>query len=86
MTKLTRRLTRSTVHRVIAGVCGGIADHLDVDPVLVRLVSILLTFATGLGPGIIMYLIAWAIIPEGPYLPDKVITPEPVESEHVHKD
>jgi phage shock protein C len=70
-------LYRSRTNKVIAGVCGGIAEHLDVDPVLVRLVFILLTFGTGLGPGIIIYIIAWMVIPEGPVMaPTKPVEPE----------
>lgn len=60
---MEKRLYRSQKDKVIAGVCGGIAAHLNVDPVLVRLVYILLTFGTGLGPGLIVYIIAWIIIP-----------------------
>ncbi len=60
---MEKRLYRSQKDKVIAGVCGGIAVHLNVDPVLVRLVYILLTFGTGLGPGLIVYFIAWIIIP-----------------------
>ena len=60
---MTPRLYRSEKDKVIAGVCGGIATHLNIDPVLVRLLYILLTFATGLGPGLIVYIISWIIIP-----------------------
>lgn len=60
---MEKRLYRSQKDKVIAGVCGGIAVHLNVDPVLVRLVYILLTFGTGLCPGLIVYIIAWVIIP-----------------------
>jgi phage shock protein C len=90
---MQKTLHRSQTNRVIAGVCGGIAEHLSVDPVLVRLIFILLTFATGLGPGILIYIIAWAIIPESPLItpststqapppaPAPEPTPEPVSPE-----
>ena len=58
------RLYRSRDDRVIAGVAGGIARHLGVDPVLVRLAAVALAL-TG-GSGILAYLIAWVIIPEAP--------------------
>ncbi len=45
----------------IGGVCSGIADYFDIDPVLVRLLF-LFSFLAG-GAGVIMYLIAWFIIP-----------------------
>ncbi len=56
-----RRLTRSNTDRIIAGVAGGIANYLDVDPTLVRLVFVLLTFAGAISPWI--YIILWAILP-----------------------
>jgi phage shock protein PspC (stress-responsive transcriptional regulator) len=55
------RLTRSETDRVIAGVCGGVAHYLEVDPVLVRLLFVLLTFASGMG--VVIYLILWFIMP-----------------------
>jgi phage shock protein PspC (stress-responsive transcriptional regulator) len=57
----TRRLTRSNTDRIIAGVAGGIANYLDVDPTLVRLGFVLLVVAGGV-PAII-YPILWAILP-----------------------
>jgi len=46
----------------IAGVCGGMAEYLDVDPTIVRLAWVLFTLLS-FGAGIILYLIAWAVIP-----------------------
>ena len=57
-----KRLYRSSKHRVIAGVCGGIAEYLDVDPVVVRLIWILFTLFYGVG--LLFYIIAWLIVPE----------------------
>jgi phage shock protein C len=59
-----KRLYRSETDRMIAGVCGGLAEYLDVDPVLVRLAMVLFTLAGG--SGILVYLIAWIIMPERP--------------------
>jgi phage shock protein C len=56
------RLYRSTKDKVIAGVCGGMGEYFDLDPVLFRIVWILLALAFGLG--IVAYLIAWIIIPK----------------------
>jgi phage shock protein C len=78
---MRKQLYRSQKNKVIAGVCGGIAEHLDVDPVLVRLVYILLTFGTGLGPGLIVYIIAWIIIPLPVVAPTKPVEPEPVKDD-----
>jgi phage shock protein PspC (stress-responsive transcriptional regulator) len=56
-----RHLTRSNTDRIIAGVAGGIANYLDVDPTLVRLVFLLLVFAGTMSPWI--YLVLWIILP-----------------------
>ena len=59
-----KRLYRSRKDRQIAGVCGGIADYLAIDPTLVRLFWVL--FALAGGPGIILYIVLAAIMPEEP--------------------
>ncbi|MBI5958936.1 MAG: PspC domain-containing protein [Chloroflexi bacterium] len=60
----SKRLYRSTQDRMFAGVCGGVAGYLDVDPTLVRLFFVALTLMGG--PGIIIYLVLMLIVPEGP--------------------
>ena len=60
--KNPKRLYRSRKNRMIAGVCGGVAEYFNVDPTLVRLGWILLT---GLGgAGLLAYIIAWIVVPE----------------------
>lgn len=59
-----KKLYRSKKDRIIAGVCGGIAEYFDIDPVLVRILAVLTIFANGIG--IIAYIIAWIIIPQDP--------------------
>lgn len=54
------RLYRSKDNRILGGVCGGIAEHLDIDPSLIRIITVLLIFS-GISP--IFYLIMWLIIP-----------------------
>ena len=61
---MVKRLYRSKKNRIIAGVCGGIAEYLDTDPTLIRLLWILITVFSMVLPGIIAYLICWVIIPE----------------------
>lgn len=56
------KLTRSESNRVIAGVCGGLAQYLDVDPVLVRLAFVILGFASGIG--IPIYFVLTIITPK----------------------
>ena len=66
----TRRLFRSSVDRKIGGVCGGLAEYFAIDSTLVRLVAIVLAIYPGaVVLGVIVYLIAWAIIPPAPAVP-----------------
>lgn len=62
MKKNIRQLYRSREHRIIAGVCGGIADYFHVDPTLIRILWVFLIFF--MGGGILAYIVAWIIIPE----------------------
>jgi phage shock protein C len=67
----TGKLMRSRENRMIAGVCAGFALHYGWDVTLVRVLTALFTFFSA-GTGILVYLIAWVIIPEAPYpLPAK---------------
>lgn len=59
-----KRLYRSRSNEMIAGVCGGLADYLNLDPTIVRLVFVILLFA-GLG-GFWIYLVLWVIAPLEP--------------------
>jgi phage shock protein C len=59
-------LARSRTNRKIAGVCAGFAEYLDVDPTLVRILWVMLVIFGGCG--LLAYLIAWIIMPEGPPL------------------
>lgn len=59
-----KKLYRSRDERIVGGVCGGIAEYFKVDPVLVRIIFILLFF--GAGTGLLAYIIAWIIVPEEP--------------------
>jgi phage shock protein C len=56
----SERLMRDTEHKKIAGVCAGLARYFDVDPVLVRLVFLVLAFSTGIG--FIAYIVAWIVM------------------------
>lgn len=58
------RLTRSTKERMVAGVAGGLAEYLDVDPVAVRIGFVVGSFLLGGIGGPILYLLMWAIVPE----------------------
>jgi phage shock protein C len=62
-----KRLTRSSTDCKLGGVCGGIAEYLDVDSTIVRLVWVLLIiFPFPLVPAVLGYFIAWLVIPQTP--------------------
>ncbi|MBS3137705.1 PspC domain-containing protein [Candidatus Woesearchaeota archaeon] len=60
-----KRLYRSKSDKVLGGVCAGIANYFEIDPVLVRLIWAIFTLLS-MGLGIIAYIIAWIIVPEEP--------------------
>ena len=63
MNSTTKRLYRSTTDRKIWGVCGGLGEYFGTDPVLMRVVFVVLVFATGLG--ILLYIILALVTPTG---------------------
>jgi phage shock protein PspC (stress-responsive transcriptional regulator) len=62
-----RRLHLSSTERKIAGVCGGLGEWLEVDPVFIRVAFILLALACGLG--IVLYILLWMLAPRAPTAP-----------------
>lgn len=60
--KTIKRLTRSKTDNIVAGVAGGLANYFEIDPVLVRLI-LALTFIPGGIPGLLIYIIAWIVMP-----------------------
>lgn len=56
-----KKLFRSTKNRVLGGVCGGFAQYFNIDPVLVRLIFVLM-FLFG-GSGLIIYIVSWILMP-----------------------
>ena len=60
-------LVRSRRHVMLAGVCGGIADWLGWDPTLVRIVYVAVSVASVAFPGILVYVILWALMPKASY-------------------
>jgi len=59
-----KKLYRSRRDRMIAGVCGGLADYFGVDPTWVRLIFILFFFLGG--SALLVYIIMWLIVPVSP--------------------
>lgn len=56
-----KKLYRSERDRMVAGVCGGLAEYFDIDSVLVRLLWVLFTLC--IGSGVLLYIIAFLIMP-----------------------
>lgn len=61
-----KRLYRSDTNKVWLGVIGGFGEYFQIDPVLLRVVFILVTVFTGFFPGLIAYLLAAAVMPKRP--------------------
>lgn len=58
------RLYRSSSDRVLAGICGGFAKFIRMDPTVLRLIMIVITLISGFIPMFVAYLVGWVIIPE----------------------
>ncbi len=58
-----KRLYRDPEHRVLGGVCGGLAAYFDMDIAVMRIIFVLLTFITT-GAGVLAYLILWIAVPK----------------------
>jgi phage shock protein C len=56
------QLTRSETNKRIAGVCGGIAEYFDIDPILIRVAFVA---AALMGFGIPLYIVLWIVLPKG---------------------
>ncbi len=69
------RLYRSPDDRMIAGVAGGLAEHLDADPSIVRIIWAVLIFLTG-GLALLVYIVMAIVVPEG----EPVDPPMPVDA------
>jgi phage shock protein C len=60
----TRKLYRSKTNRQVAGVCGGLAQHFNVDATLIRVLFVLLAVLGG--SGLVLYVAMWIIVPKEP--------------------
>lgn len=64
-------MTKKTLHRdeetaLVAGVLGGLAKYFDQDPTLFRLVAVVFIVLSGVFPGLLIYLLAWFVVPRPP--------------------
>jgi phage shock protein C len=58
-----RRLTRSSKHKMIAGVCGGLAEYFVLDTTVVRVAYVILSIISAAFPGILAYIILMVVMP-----------------------
>ena len=58
------KLRRSRKSRIIGGVMGGIAEHLGLDPTLLRIVYVVGSIVSAAFPGILIYIVMWILIPD----------------------
>jgi len=64
--KEVKKLYRSGENRVLSGVCGGIGEYFEIDPVIIRLIWVILTIVSlGIG-GILAYILAILLMPKNP--------------------
>lgn len=64
MTNPSNPLRRSRTNRMIAGVCGGLAEWLGWDPTVLRVVYVIVSVVSAAFPGILAYIILWVLMPE----------------------
>jgi phage shock protein C len=62
---MSKKLYRSRNNKMIAGVCAGLAEYFNIDPVIVRIIAVILLLPGGF-PGFIPYIILWVITPLAP--------------------
>ena len=65
--KKAKVLSRSNDKKILAGVLAGVAEYLNYDPTIVRLVFVLLVLLTGLIPGVLVYILAAIVMPKKVY-------------------
>lgn len=61
---MEKKLYRSRKNYMVAGICGGLGEYFQIDPTIIRL-AVAFTFLLG-GTGLLVYLVAWIIIPLEP--------------------
>lgn len=71
-----KKLYRSRQNRMVAGVCAGLAEYLNIDPTLVRLLFAIGT-VFGFGSLILVYIVLMIVIPEEPFGGSVVVQPAP---------
>jgi len=80
----TKRLYRDPDNRVLGGVCGGLGAYFNIDPIVFRILFLLIFF--GMGAGLLIYIILWIAIPEALTTAQKLeMRGEPITIENIKK-
>ncbi len=61
---MKKKLEREEEQAVIAGVLSGLAEYFNQDPVLFRILAIVFLIVTGVFPGLLLYIVAWVVMPK----------------------
>ncbi len=82
--KTSKRLFRDPDNRILGGVCGGLGAYFNIDPIVFRIIFILIAF--GMGSGLIIYIILWIAIPEASTTAQKLeMRGEPITIENIKR-
>jgi phage shock protein C len=71
-----RKLYRSRTQRMVAGVCGGLAEYFNIDTTVIRVLFLVLTLFGG--SGLVIYLVMWILVPDASKAPPTTSAPPPV--------
>ncbi len=78
------RLARSNTEVMLAGICGGLGEYFNIDPVIVRLIFVLVTLTSGLG--LPVYIVLWFIMPRKAIVSGQPTIPYQQRSQHIEQD
>ena len=82
--KTAKKLFRDPDNRILGGVCGGLGAYFNIDPIVFRIIFILIAF--GMGSGLIIYIILWIAIPEATTTAQRLeMRGEPITIENIKK-
>jgi phage shock protein C len=70
-----RKLYRSRTERMVAGVCGGLAEYFNVDTTVIRVLFLVLTLFGG--SGLVVYVVMWILVPDASKAPPTTSAPPP---------
>jgi len=70
-----RKLYRSRTQRMVAGVCGGLAEYFNVDTTVIRVLFLVVTLFGG--AGLVVYVVMWILVPDASKAPPTTSAPPP---------